>query len=76
MFPCSNVIAPKHKFIFDTVDLHYLREQRLADLEQSLPLKRVAQQTRRAELSVIKEADATLVVSTVEKAVLQGRCSR
>ncbi len=58
-------------FIFDTVDLHYLREQRLAELEQSLPLKRTAQQTRRAELSVIKAADATLVVSTVEKAVLE-----
>lgn len=63
--------CPEAQFIFDTVDLHYLREQRLADLEQSLPLKRVAQQTRRAELSVIKEADATLVVSTVEKSVLK-----
>ncbi len=62
--------CPDAQFIFDTVDLHYLREQRLAELEQSLPLKRVAQQTRRAELSVIKAADATLVVSTVEKAVL------
>ncbi len=63
--------CPGARFIFDTVDLHYLREQRLADLEQSLPLKRTAQQTRRAELSVIKAADATLVVSTVEKAVLE-----
>ena len=63
--------CPEAQFIFDTVDLHYLREQRLADLEQSLPLKRVAQQTRSAELSVIKEADATLVVSTVEKTVLK-----
>ncbi|MGB5290965.1 MAG: glycosyltransferase, partial [Lysobacterales bacterium] len=63
--------CPDAQFIFDTVDLHYLREQRLADLVQSLPLKRVAQQTRRAELSVIRDADATLVVSTVEKAVLE-----
>ena len=64
--------CPNTRFIFDTVDLHYLREQRLAELEQSLPLKRTAQQTRRAELSVIKAADATLVVSTVEKEVLKG----
>ena len=62
--------CPDTRFIFDTVDLHYLREQRLAELEQSTPLQRTAQQTRRAELSVIKAADATLVVSTVEKAVL------
>jgi GT2 family glycosyltransferase/glycosyltransferase involved in cell wall biosynthesis len=62
--------CPDTHFIFDTVDLHYLREQRLAELEQSLPLERTARQTRRAELSVIKAADATLVVSTVEKTVL------
>lgn len=62
--------CPDTQFIFDTVDLHYLREQRLAELEQSLPLERTARQTRRAELSVIKAADATLVVSTVEKTVL------
>ena len=63
--------CPEARFIFDTVDLHYLREQRLAELEQSLPLKRTAQQTRRSEMSVIKAADATLVVSTVEKSVLE-----
>ncbi len=62
--------CPGARFIFDTVDLHYLREQRLAELEQSLPLKRTAQQTRRSEMSVVKAADATLVVSSVEKDVL------
>lgn len=63
--------CPQAKFIFDTVDLHYLREQRHAELENSLPLKRTAQQTRRAELNVIKAADATVVVSTVEEEVLK-----
>jgi len=62
--------CPEARFIFDTVDLHYLREQRLAELEQSLPLKRTALQTRRSEMSVIKASDATLVVSTVEQDVL------
>ena len=28
--------CPRAAFIFDTVDLHYLREQRLADLEDSI----------------------------------------
>ncbi len=63
--------CPQAKFIFDTVDLHYLREQRLAELEDSLPLKRVAAQTRRSELAVISDADATLVVSPAEKSVLE-----
>ena len=63
--------CPKAKFIFDTVDLHYLREERMAELEDSLPLKRTAAQTRRSELSVINAADATIVVSPVEKTVLE-----
>jgi glycosyltransferase involved in cell wall biosynthesis len=62
--------CPQARFIFDTVDLHYLREQRLAALEDSLPLKRVAAQTKRSELAVIRQAAATLVVSPVEQAVL------
>ena len=63
--------CPDAKFIFDTVDLHYLREERLAQLEDSPALRRVAAQTRRSELAVIAAADATLVVSPVEKTVLE-----
>jgi GT2 family glycosyltransferase/glycosyltransferase involved in cell wall biosynthesis len=62
--------CPQARFIFDTVDLHYLREERQAELEGSLPLQRSAAQTRRSELAVIAAADATLVVSPVEKTVL------
>ena len=63
--------CPQAKFIFDTVDLHYLREERMAELENSLPLKTSAAQTRRSELAVINAADATIVVSPVEKTVLE-----
>ena len=62
--------CPRARFIFDTVDLHYLREERMAELENSQALKTSAAQTRRSELAVINAADATLVVSPVEKAVL------
>ena len=62
--------CPQAAFIFDTVDLHYLREERLARLEDSASLERTAAQTRRSELAVIAAADATLVVSPVEKTVL------
>jgi glycosyltransferase involved in cell wall biosynthesis len=63
--------CPRAHFIFDTVDLHYLREERLAKLENSLSLERSAAQTKRSELAVINAADATLVVSPVEQAVLK-----
>jgi len=62
--------CPRAKFLFDTVDLHYLREERLAELENSLPLQRVAAQSKRSELAVIRQSDATLVVSPVEQEVL------
>jgi glycosyltransferase involved in cell wall biosynthesis len=63
--------CPGVPFIFDTVDLHYLREERLAELEQSASLEHTAAQTKRSELAVIARADATLVVSPVEQAVLK-----
>ena len=63
--------CPRAKFIFDTVDLHYLREERMAELENSLALKTSAAQTRRSELAVINAADTTIVVSPVEKTVLE-----
>jgi GT2 family glycosyltransferase/glycosyltransferase involved in cell wall biosynthesis len=63
--------CPRARVIFDTVDLHYLREERLAKLENSASLARTAAQTRRSELAVIAAADATLVVSPVEQSVLR-----
>ncbi|MEB3341289.1 tetratricopeptide repeat protein [Okeania sp.] len=59
--------APKAKIIFDTVDLHYLREERHAKLEKSNDLMKKARITRDQELKVIQGADMTLVVSPVEK---------
>ncbi len=63
--------APKAKLIFDTVDLHYLREQRAAELAQDETLVRTAAQTRDAELKLVRDCDLTLVVSPVEKALLE-----
>jgi GT2 family glycosyltransferase len=63
-------LAPKARFVFDTVDLHYLREQREAELAGDPALHRSAQQTRARELRLIRDADLTLVVSPVEQALL------
>ena len=62
--------APQARFVFDTVDLHYLREQREAELANDPALLRSAQQTRERELKLIRESDLTLVVSPVEQALL------
>ncbi len=62
--------APNAKLIFDTVDLHYLREQRAAELDGRADLARQAASTRRQETRIMRECDLTLVVSPVEKALL------
>jgi GT2 family glycosyltransferase/glycosyltransferase involved in cell wall biosynthesis len=62
--------APQAQLWFDTVDLHYLREERLAALEQSSHLADVAAATKQQELRVMAACDLTLVVSPVEQALL------
>lgn len=62
--------APQARLIFDTVDLHYLREQREAELSGRDDLRRQAAQTREKELDLIRRSDITLVVSPVEQALL------
>lgn len=62
--------APQARLLFDTVDLHYLREQREADLADRDELRRTAAATRTQELNVMRDSDVTLVVSPVEKELL------
>jgi len=62
--------APQAKLLFDTVDLHYLRERRAAELSGDRVALRAAQRTRELELGLIAKADATLVVSDTERALL------
>jgi O-antigen biosynthesis protein len=62
--------APRAMLIFDTVDLHFLREERKAALDQADAASAAAAHTRKQELAAIAVADATLVVSPVEKDLL------
>ena len=63
-------LAPHARIVFDTVDLHFLREGRQAELVGD-PLRLAqAKATRRAELAVAKSADVTLVVSAEEVKLL------
>ena len=64
--------CPTARLAFDTVDLHFLREQREAELSGQPSLFRQAEKTRAAELELMRAADITLVVSPVEKELLSG----
>jgi len=58
--------------IFDTVDLHFLREHREASLKADPNLLAQAEETKRLELSLCKSADRCVVVSEYEKDLLKA----
>ena len=59
------------KLIFNTVDLHYVREQRHAELEDSDLLRTAAANTRLVEIEIMRRSDATIVISQEEKRILE-----
>ena len=63
-------LASSAKVIFDTVDLHFIREQRAAELNNNGPLRRQALRSRKQELDLIARSDFTYVVSAGEQAIL------
>jgi len=65
--PLLRKFAPQAGTVFDTVDLHYLRERRGAELARDQRLLRSAERTRTAELAVMAATDVTLLVSAAEK---------
>jgi glycosyltransferase involved in cell wall biosynthesis len=65
-------MAPAARIIYDTVDLHYLRERRQAAIEKNPLMAERAERTRQDELKLINESDAVIVVSPVEKELLAG----
>ncbi|MCI0462512.1 MAG: glycosyltransferase, partial [Gemmataceae bacterium] len=69
-------LAPQARVIFHTTDLHYLREQRQAEIEQSAARARQAERTKKQELSCIQRSDCTVVVSQFEKDMLAAELPR
>lgn len=69
--PVVRASAPRAKVVLDTVDLHYLREERESAHTGDRLLALKARDTRRRELRAVREADATLVLSEVEREVLE-----
>ncbi len=58
--------APNAKLIFDTVDLHHIREAQEAELSKSDSLAKQAQSTKEKEYALIAKCDETWVVSDTE----------
>ena len=65
-------LCPRAKILFYTVDLHYLREERQAELAGSAALARAAARTRALELGTMRKSDATIVLSRAEQEMLSG----
>jgi glycosyltransferase involved in cell wall biosynthesis len=58
--------APKAKVIFNTVDLHFLREQREAKVNGQLHAFVEAKRREKQELAVIRSVDAAILLSEFE----------
>lgn len=69
--PMLRRFCPGTRVLFDTVDLHHLRELRQSEIEGNRSLRRSALEVRQTELQLVASADATIVVSTAERDLLQ-----
>ncbi len=68
--------APRALLVFDTIDLHYLRNRRLAQLEKNASLAQGAEAIYRHEVDCIQRCDVTWVVSEVERDILAREVPR
>jgi glycosyltransferase involved in cell wall biosynthesis len=65
-------VAPYTRVVFNTVDLHFLREERQAALHGSADDMERAKETKRIELASIRKADCTIILSEAERDILSG----
>ena len=65
--------APQSRIIFDTVDLHFVREAGEARVTGDPKIERKAQETEQAEYELIDQSDETWVVSSSEQRLLKEK---
>jgi GT2 family glycosyltransferase/SAM-dependent methyltransferase len=63
--------SPQAKVLFHTVDLHFLRMSREAELQSDEIKQQQSNEMKRLELAAIRASDATIVVSTTEFELLR-----
>jgi glycosyltransferase involved in cell wall biosynthesis/SAM-dependent methyltransferase len=74
VWPYLSVIqkhAPKTKLIFNTIDLHFLRELRQAELLNNQKLKESSNKTFKQEFDLINSCDLTILLSKDEAYVVR-----
>jgi GT2 family glycosyltransferase len=64
-------LCPKAKVLFHTVDLHFLRMSREADLQSDKAKQKTADEMKQRELAAILASDAAIVHSTAELELLR-----
>jgi GT2 family glycosyltransferase len=64
--------CPQAQIVFNNMDLHYLRVERQASVENSDILRATAKSLKTTELAVMEKANVVCVPSTVEKALLEA----
>lgn len=64
--------VPWATIVYDTVDLHYVRERRYGEILGDLGACRASDATREIELAMVRAADLTLTVSPEERQTLLG----
>jgi|GEM_PF-1370447 len=65
-------LAPRARIVFNTIDLHFLRERREAVLSGDRAALAAADETRAIEVATMTDSDATIVLSTAERDLLRG----
>ena len=63
-------LAPRARVVLHASDLHFLREQREADVRNDSRMRQRADRIKREELAIIQQVDCTIVHSTFEQALL------
>ena len=70
VMPMIRSYCPRAQIWFDTVDLHYLRESRMAEMAGDAAAVKAAALTKQKEYAVAQACDLTLVVSPYELQVM------
>jgi hypothetical protein len=70
LIPVLRVQCPHAKLIYETHDLHFVREERHAELKKSNRLRKAASWRKKQELRIARGVDCTLVVSEEERDLL------
>ena len=63
--------CPKAKVLYHTVDLHFLRMSREAELQSDKAKQKAADEMKQRELAAIRASDASIVHSTIELELLR-----